>query len=46
MKECAATYKDNEVLQSVMEFFSSVSVIAYSVLDPNIFLAIDKYLTF
>ena len=37
MKECAPTYKDNEVLQSLMVFFSSVSVIAYSILDPTLF---------
>lgn len=41
LRDCAnrdsRIYKDNEVLQSVMIFFSSISVIAYSVLNPSLF---------
>ena len=33
----STTYNNNEVLQSVMVFFSYVSAIAYSVLNPTIF---------
>ena len=41
LRNCAnlasRSYKDQEVLQSVMIFFSCVSIVAYSVLNYNIF---------
>lgn len=42
MKECGAIYNDNEVLQSVIVFLSSVSAIAYSILNPTLFNLIWK----